>query len=330
MQIDELYLGPEHFKMWVHEHPQHYGEIEHFEKKSRPFQIRYYYDQQYQGTEFAGNIQEARQKLEIILQQLVMKKETPFQYLKRYESFVTEKVLGDEELKRAYPDNYFRSQDIKTHGAIRATIRDLKDLLKSLDYHQIKLTALEEVEDDNGLREMWCKVSSYGPEIDQKLKALDAQIAKFKDEDIRTDLEADDLAHAVYTAVKIERDNFNRVHTSEGYPQDLRGIGLGYKLYQALLQQFNYLSSDSGTYTSLYAQSVWNKLRKDPAYYTFLRDKKILCVLTTMPEPEMIPLLEDFYQLGLEYTSKKKTKLDPTFLQDKAEAVAQSRLSTLL
>ena len=78
---------------------------------------------------------------------------------------------------------------------------------------------------------------------------------------------------------------FNRIHftafvdtalpASDGVPNELRGIGLGYLIYENLIKHLGFASS-SHNHTSPEAKSIWNKIATDPDFLCImLREKDI-------------------------------------------------------
>lgn len=59
----------------------------------------------------------------------------------------------------------------------------------------------------------------------------------------------------------------NRIHYQTGLPEQLKGIGLGYKLYKALIYHLGWGCSEQNA--TLEAQKVWMKLFQDPDIMCF-------------------------------------------------------------
>jgi hypothetical protein len=66
---------------------------------------------------------------------------------------------------------------------------------------------------------------------------------------------------------RLQVDNFeyNRVHFQEGVPNFLQGLGVGYKIYQALVSEVDYISTRDDASPS--AMNLWRKLVRDNAHY---------------------------------------------------------------
>ena len=69
---------------------------------------------------------------------------------------------------------------------------------------------------------------------------------------------------------------FNRTHFPGGIPDSLRGLSLGYIIYEALIKHLGFASSQSNA--SDKAQSVWSKIAEDPDFLGVICDSKILVI----------------------------------------------------
>lgn len=88
-------------------------------------------------------------------------------------------------------------------------------------------------------------------------------------EDIKADLS--EVAN-----ISINPENFNRTHFSGGIPNKLRGISLGYIIYEALIKHLGFASSQSDA--SDRAKSVWAKIAEDPDFLGVICGNKILVI----------------------------------------------------
>lgn len=77
----------------------------------------------------------------------------------------------------------------------------------------------------------------------------------------------------------VTEGNFNRIHfttfedtklpASDGVPRDLRGIGLGYLIYDNFIKHLGFASSNNN-HTSNESMSLWNKIATDPDFLCIL------------------------------------------------------------
>ena len=67
VNIEERYIGKDKLELRVTENPKLYGFIEPFEDKSRPFILKYFYNDKYQDCDFADDMTEGKERLGKIL-----------------------------------------------------------------------------------------------------------------------------------------------------------------------------------------------------------------------------------------------------------------------
>ena len=77
----------------------------------------------------------------------------------------------------------------------------------------------------------------------------------------------------------LTEDKFNRIHftsfgdtalpASDGVPKELRGIGLGYLIYDNFIKHLGFASS-SHNHTSAESKIIWNKIATDPDFLCIL------------------------------------------------------------
>lgn len=101
----------------------------------------------------------------------------------------------------------------------------------------------------------------------------------------------------------IEDENFNRIHTAWGgaLDQSLRGAGIGYKCYKAVINHVGWVrSSEEGT--NDLSRNIWKNLIKDPDYWVFeveteegyVKPKGFIIFSKSMSKEKINQILEDF------------------------------------
>ena len=85
-----------------------------------------------------------------------------------------------------------------------------------------------------------------------------------------------------YAAIDVETDNLNQIHFG-GIPEGLKGVGVGKKMYTALLYKVGYISCSIGK-SSDSAQNVWASLVKDPAFINYTSERRIFILLKQYDE----------------------------------------------
>lgn len=89
----------------------------------------------------------------------------------------------------------------------------------------------------------------------------------------------------------------NRVHFTNGIPTQLRGAGLGYKMYKALIMHLGHAESEANATED--AQRVWDKLFKDKELHGYRTDdgKYLIVSQYVSNEAEIYNRWRNFYKL---------------------------------
>ena len=95
--------------------------------------------------------------------------------------------------------------------------------------------------------------------------------------------------------VDIERNNLNRIHVPVGLPYILKSIGLGKKIYKLLIKDYTYIST-TGLDISMDYLFVWDNLIDDNTIYSFIRNKKIICISPNVEFEKMKTIIMEFYK----------------------------------
>ena len=90
----------------------------------------------------------------------------------------------------------------------------------------------------------------------------------------------------------------NRVHFTTGIPIELRGIGLGYKMYKALIMHLGHAESEANA--TFEARNVWTKLYQDKELHCYRTDKGQYLVVSPYvnDEEEILKRWKEFYKLS--------------------------------
>ena len=73
VNIEERYISKDKLELRVSENPKIYGFIEPHTFKARPFILKYYYNDKYQGCDFADDMAEGIERLSEILKKYLRK-----------------------------------------------------------------------------------------------------------------------------------------------------------------------------------------------------------------------------------------------------------------
>lgn len=100
--------------------------------------------------------------------------------------------------------------------------------------------------------------------------------------------------------MEIEASNYNRTHI-EPIPVFMRGLGLGYKMYKAVIKRLGYLTTfDDASST---AKKLWSNLVQDPDFYALITDKGALLIdkkFNKLQSEEIIlGYIRDFYGINI-------------------------------
>lgn len=101
-ELEEIFHGGDEIELRVKENPRIYGIIDKYEKKSRPFQIRYFYNNIYQSTNFADDMGKAKELLKTTLEQIMKEKENKYKYVKTFESFTDNVYMKKAETNKEF------------------------------------------------------------------------------------------------------------------------------------------------------------------------------------------------------------------------------------
>jgi hypothetical protein len=136
---------------------------------------------------------------------------------------------------------------------------------------------------------------------------------KFKNDDLTQDfisLKGDlifDLANESQMEDQLFGDKIgHRYHMYGGLPDILKGIGLGYKIYKAFIKRVGYICSNSQSSGS--AQNIYNKLLKDPDYYSIVDKGSRKTRARVMIIDKNYPYLQKLLDLVKKREIKEKTK----------------------
>lgn len=118
----------------------------------------------------------------------------------------------------------------------------------------------------------------------------------------------------------------NRVDISgDGIPRSIRGLSLGCKIYRAILNYEDYLSSEDHNLSS-FGKMLWNSLRKDPMFYTFYRKNRAFCFSSDKDPQRIIDILEQ----NINPDNFNQVLWDTDFVEKHRSLILNSSLAPLL
>jgi hypothetical protein len=166
-------------------------------------------------------------------------------HIKLFEEFLNDeykKILNNKETYleyKAIPKTYFVTDDVKK---ISIMIRDY-DIINFNVKHIIYGIIFYP---DRNFKNMLYKLNDY---IDNPISDIENMLFHFS----------------------IDFDNYNRGDFEKGIPIQLRGMGLGKKIYDYVIRYYSYITSNR--FASKDAISLWTNLIQDYNYYAFTNNE---------------------------------------------------------
>lgn len=89
---------------------------------------------------------------------------------------------------------------------------------------------------------------------------------------------------AVVVDIQVLNDEIYQMHVHMG--EELRGLGLGYKIYKAIINDLGHLYSGKGRRLNPMVTKIWNKLNQDPDFDCVSSELGDLCMIKNHPNKE--------------------------------------------
>jgi hypothetical protein len=100
-----------------------------------------------------------------------------------------------------------------------------------------------------------------------------------------------EVSKGIALDITLVKDMFYQIHIS--LDENLRGLGLGYKIYKAIIMNFGHVYSGKGRrLNSLEVPKIWDKLSKDSDITCVSNDIADMCVANNAPNKD--ELLNNF------------------------------------
>lgn len=226
-------------------------------------------------------------------------------------------------------NNSFNSFNFYLNGIVdeKQQLQSLKDKKKELDEMIKEMTwqdlVVEQLNESGNFH-------SY--EVDFNKKTLD-KIKEIKDiyqnfkhlKSIGQEILFQDEQLTMDCSIQVDIHN-NRIDISgDGIPRSIRCLGLGCKIYRAILKYEDYLSSEDHNLSS-YGKMLWNSLRKDPMFYTFYRKNRAFCFSSDKDPKRIIDILEK----NINPDNFNQVLWDTDFVEKHRSLILNSSLAPLL
>jgi hypothetical protein len=89
---------------------------------------------------------------------------------------------------------------------------------------------------------------------------------------------------AIIVDIQVINDMIYQMHIH--MPEDLRGLGLGYKIYKAVIHDLGHLYSGKGRRLNPMVTKIWDKLKNDTDFDCVSSELGDLCMLKNHPNKE--------------------------------------------
>jgi hypothetical protein len=93
-----------------------------------------------------------------------------------------------------------------------------------------------------------------------------------------------DFSKGIAINIQIIKDAIYQMHIT--LADDLQGLGLGYKIYKALINDLGHLYSGKGRRFNPIVGKVWNKLHNDPDIECYSSQHGDMCFIKNNPDKE--------------------------------------------
>jgi hypothetical protein len=89
---------------------------------------------------------------------------------------------------------------------------------------------------------------------------------------------------AIVVDIQVIKDMIYQIHMH--LPEDLRGLGLGYKIYKAVIHDLGHLYSGKGRRLNQMVAKIWDILKNDPDFECVSSELGDLCMVKNHPNKE--------------------------------------------
>ncbi len=86
--------------------------------------------------------------------------------------------------------------------------------------------------------------------------------------------------------IQVIKDTVYQIHIHMS--ENLRGLGLGYKIYKALINDLGHLYSGKGRRMNPHVTKIWDKLKKDPDFECISNQNGDLCMIKNNSDQDIL------------------------------------------
>lgn len=118
----------------------------------------------------------------------------------------------------------------------------------------------------------------------------------------------DSVAEDLFFYITVTESNNNQVDFTEGVPEFLRGLSIGYKLYKMVIDKVGWVTSDR--YSSHNAYNLWYNLLQDEDLYCFTSNTISGLISKNLSDNELNVIVGKFKDInGVEFDDELKLKV---------------------
>ena len=95
-----------------------------------------------------------------------------------------------------------------------------------------------------------------------------------------------DATDGIVVDIQLINSDIYQLHIN--LSKSLQNIGLGYKIYQAVIKEFGHLYSGMGRRFNKTVTNIWNKLKTNPEFECFSSELGDLCMIKKHPDKKKL------------------------------------------
>jgi len=195
-----------------------------------------------------------------------------FKNILNYQTYLNEKSITDEEISKY--DTFLKNiGDIKNNiNILQDDIEKIRNILVNNNVNVRKISEDDKIYFEIVYHKDATNLFNFFKNTLVQIEDIDYDIYK-KYFDI---IFPDGNQNYLDTEIEIEKNNFNRIHIPIGLPKICQGLGIGKKIYMAVINKIKYVSTNKLD-RNLDSVFVWDSLRKEKLLYSFIRKEQMIC-----------------------------------------------------
>ena len=115
--------------------------------------------------------------------------------------------------------------------------------------------------------------------------------------------------HNLFFYVTVAPSNNNQIDFTEGVPEFMRGLSIGYKIYKLVIDRVGWITSDR--YSTQHAYNLWYNLLQDMDLYCFTSNTISGLISKNISDTELDKIVNRFIDLaGIEFDDELEDKIN--------------------